>query len=90
MDSLTTTFNITHSYYSSPTTCSTQITQFYSPHTRDKIFGSLGTALQYKWKGISYAHPHNEKTAQQAIHWTRLAAKNDQSIVTILVKSDTN
>ena len=42
-----------------------------------QIFGSLGTARyrQYKWHGIGYAHPHNEVTAHQAIHWARLAAK---------------
>ena len=52
MDSIITTFNISQSYFSSPITCSITIRQFYSPHTRDKIFGSLGTAFQYKWRGI--------------------------------------
>jgi hypothetical protein len=75
LDTLTSTFNISQSYFSSPITCPTQITQFYSPHARDRIFGSFGTALQHKWKGIGYAHPHNEETAQQAIHWARLSAK---------------
>ncbi len=67
LDSITKTFNISHSYFSSPVTCSTHITQFYSPFARDKVFGSLGTAFQYKWQGIGYAHPPNEKMAQQAI-----------------------
>ena len=90
LDSITKTFNITHSYFSSPITCSTHITQYYSPFTRDKIFGSLGTTFQYKWNGIGYAHPHNEGTAQQAIHWTRLAAKNDPNSITILIKPNIN
>jgi len=68
LDTLITTFNITHSYFSSPITCSMKSTQFYSTFARDKIFGSLGTAFQYKWKGIGYAHPNDAKTAQQAIH----------------------
>jgi len=88
LQSLTTTFNISHSYFSSPITCSIQITQFYSPFERDKIFGSLGKAFAYKWKGIGFAHPHNEEMAQQAIHWARLAAKHDPSTITILVILD--
>ena len=60
LDSITKTFNITHSYFSSPVTCSTHITKYYSTFARDKIFGSLGNAFQYKWQGIGYAHPHNE------------------------------
>ena len=62
-----------------------QISKFYSPFTRDKLFGALGTAFQYKWEGIGYAHPHNEETTQQAIHWARLAAKNDPNTITIVV-----
>ena len=68
IDSITITFNISHSYFSSLVTCSTQISKFYSPFDRDKVFGSLGTAFQYKWKGIGYAHPYDEETTQQAIH----------------------
>ena len=90
LDAITNTLNITHSYFSSPVTCSTHISKFYSPFTRDKIFGSLGTAFQYKWNGIGYAHPHNEETTQQAIHWARLAAKHDPDTITILVTPDIN
>ena len=90
LDSLTTTFNISHSYFSSPITCSTKITKYYSPHTRDKIFGSIGTTQQYKWKGIGYAHPHNQDATLQAIHWARLAAKHNPTTVTILTLPDTN
>ena len=90
LDSITKTFNITHSYFSSPVTCSTHINKFYSPFARDKVFGSLGNAFQYKWNGIGYAHPHNEETTQQAIHWARLAAKNDINNITLLVTPDIN
>ena len=90
LDSLTTTFNINHSYFSSPVTCPTQFTQFYSPFPRDIIFGSLGKAFERKWKGIGYAHPHNETDLQQAIHWAYLAAKNDPNTITILISPDTN
>ena len=75
LDHITASFNITHSYFSSPVKCSTLIQKFYSPFSRDKIFGSIGHAFSYKWKGIGYAHPHNEKDAKTAIHWARLAAK---------------
>ena len=67
LNSITKTFNIIQSYFSSPVTCSTYLTQFHSPFARDKVFGSRGTAFQYKWQGIGYAHPPNEKMAQQAI-----------------------
>ena len=51
-NSIINTFNISHSYFSSPVTCSTQIKNFYSLFIRDKVFGSLGTAFQYKWEDI--------------------------------------
>ena len=90
IDSLITTFNISYSYFSSPVTCSTQISKFYSPFAIDKVFGALETAFQYKWKGIGYAHLHNEETVQQAIHWARLAAKNYPNTITIIVISYIN
>jgi hypothetical protein len=88
LEFLITSFNINHSYFSSPVTCPTQITQFYSPFSRDKIFGSLGKAFDHKWKGIGYAHPHNTTNLQQAIHWARIAAKNDPNTITILIAKD--
>ena len=53
---LTTTFNLTHSYFSSLVTCPTNIHKYCSPFTRDKVFGSLGTSFQYKWKGFGFVH----------------------------------
>ena len=87
LDHITTSFDITHSYFSSPVTCSNLIKDFHSPFSRDKIFGSIGHAFSYKWKGIGYAHPHNEKEAEKAIHWARLAAKNDPNTITIIPDS---
>ena len=71
IDSLIITYNISHSYFSSPVTYSTKLSKFYYLFVRDKIFGVLGTAFQYKWEGIGYAHPHNEETIKQAIHWAK-------------------
>ena len=88
LDHITTSFNITHSYFSSPVTCSTLIQKFYSPFSRDKIFGSIGHAYSYKWKEVGYAHPHNEKEAETAIHWVRLTTKNDPNTITILTIPD--
>ena len=88
LDYITTKFNITHSYFSSPVTCSTLIQEFYSPFPKDKIFGSIGHTFSYKWKGIGYAHPYNEKEVETAIHWARLAAKNDPNTITILTIPD--
>ena len=48
LDFLITTFYINHSYFSSPVTCPTQFIQFYSPFSRDKIFGSLGKVFDHK------------------------------------------
>ena len=90
LDSIIQILNISHSYFSSPTTCFTLTKNFYSPFARDKFFGSLGTAFQYKWKGIEYAHPHNEEMTQQAVHWARLAAKNDPNTITLLTIPDIN
>ena len=88
LDHITTSFNITHSYFSSPVTCSTLIKDFHSPFSRDKIFGSIGHAFSYKWKGIEYAHPHNEEEAEKTIHWAQSATKNDPNTVTILTILD--
>ena len=84
LDHITTSFNIAHSYFSSLVTSSTLIKELYSPFSRDKIFGSIEHAFSYKWKGIGYVHPHNKKEAKIAIHWARLATKNDPNTITIL------
>ena len=88
LDHITTSFDITHSYFSSPVICSTLIKDFHSPFSRDKIFGSIGHAFSYKWKRIGYAHPHNEEEVEKAIHWAKLAAKNDPNTMTILTIHD--
>ena len=88
LDYITTSFDITHSYFSSPISCSTLIKDFHSPFSRDKIFGSIGHAFSYILKGIGYAHPHNEEEAEKAIHWARPAAKNDPNTMTILTIPD--
>ncbi|HYP43503.1 MAG TPA: hypothetical protein VEQ18_05725, partial [Candidatus Nitrosocosmicus sp.] len=88
LDHIITSYNITHSYFSSPVTCSTKINKFYSPLDRDKVFGSIGKAFTYKWNGIGYAHPHNEATAKKTLRWVRLGAKNDPSTIAVLTLPD--
>ena len=83
-------FQITHSYFSSPIICPTTLKQFSFPFSKDKIFGSIGTTFQHKWAGVGYAHPHTQKDAQQALHWARLAAKRNPDTITILVTTDPN
>jgi hypothetical protein len=80
--------NIKTSYFSSPVTCSTLINTYYSPFQRDSIFGSRGNAFKHKWIGSGYAHPHNKENTQKAIHWARLAAKENQDTITILTIPD--
>ena len=82
---LISSFHITHSYYASPLTCPIEITQYNSPHNRDIIFGSLGHALSSKWTGIGLVFPTDHNTTLQAIHWARMAAKEDPNTVTILI-----
>jgi hypothetical protein len=88
LDQITTLFNIKTSYFSSPVTCSLLINTYYSPFQRDSIFGSRGNAFKHKWKGNGYAHPHNKENIQKAIHWARLAAKENQDTITILTILD--
>jgi ribonuclease HI len=88
LDQITTLFNIKTSYFSSPVTCSTLINTYYSPFQRDSIFGSKGTAFKHKWIDNGYAHPHNKENIQKAIHWARLAAKENQNTITILTIPD--
>jgi hypothetical protein len=70
-------FQITHSYFSSPITCHTNLKQFYLPHQRDQIFGSMGQAFDYKWQGSGYAHPPNHELTIQALQWARLVSQVD-------------
>ena len=90
LDYITTSFNITHSYFSSPVTCSTQLTKLCSPFPKDNFFGPIGIAFSHKWHGTGYAHPHNEREAQVAIHWARLATKHNPNSITILTIPDIN
>jgi hypothetical protein len=89
LDHLITTFNITHTYFSSPLTCPTLLQHFYSPFPRDCIFGSLGTAFSHKWSGHGLAHPPSS-LLPQAIHMGRLAAKENLLSYTILINTDPN
>lgn len=82
------TFNITHSYFSSPLTYNTHFKNYHSPYTRDKIFGSLGPAFETKWAGIGYAHPPDYQSTIQAIHWARLAAQQNSNNITIITLPD--
>jgi hypothetical protein len=84
VDQIITLFNIKISYFSSPVTCSTLINTCYSPFQRDSIFGSRGTAFKHKWFGNGYAHLYNKENIQKAIHWARLATKENQDTITIL------
>ena len=78
-------FKITYSYYSSPLTCPIQLTQYHSPHNRDKIFGSTGQIQTFKWKGTGLAHSTDHNTTVEAIHWARMAAKEITNTTTILI-----
>ena len=49
-------FQLSHSYFSIPLTCPTNSTQYYSPHDRDMIFGSLGLSFSHQWIGHGFAH----------------------------------
>jgi hypothetical protein len=88
LDQIITLFNIKTSYFSSPVTCSTLVNTYYSPFRRDSIYGSSGTAFKHKWLENEYAHPHNKENIQKAIHWARLAAKENQDTITILTIPD--
>jgi hypothetical protein len=85
LQALIETYNITHSYYSSPLTCPITLTQYNSPHNRDIIFGSTGLAHSSKWKGNGLAHPPDLKTAMTSIHWARMAAQENHNIATIII-----
>jgi hypothetical protein len=90
LDHIITTFNITHSYFSSPgITCSTLLKQFYSPFPRDCIFGSMDNAFSHKWKGCRCAHLSSHQLPQ-ALHMARIAAKTNPSSYTILINPYSN
>ena len=49
------------------------------------LFGSLGHAQSSKWSGRGLAFPTYHSTTLQAIHWARMAAKEDTQTSTILI-----
>lgn len=50
------TSHLTHSYFSSPLTCPNYFTQYYSPHNRGTLFGSLvGPCSSFQWTCNGYA-----------------------------------
>jgi hypothetical protein len=81
-------FEITHSYFSSPIICSTTLKKLFSPFPCDNFFGSLGLTFHHQWHGIGCAHPTTSTDAQQALHWACLAAHHDPTAFTILVLPD--
>jgi hypothetical protein len=88
LELIITLFNIKSSYFSSLITCSTLVNNYYSPFQRNSILGSKGTVFKHKWLDNGYAHPHNKENTQKAIHWARLAAKENQDTMTILTIPD--
>jgi hypothetical protein len=88
LDHILTSFSITHSYFSSPVTCSTTLTHFYSLYTRDKIFRSLEDTFTDQWVGWRFTHPHSIQAADQALHWARLATQEDPTNITLLLIQD--
>jgi hypothetical protein len=76
---------ITHAYCSSPLTCPTQLTQYNSPHNKDIKFGSMGYTKSSRWLGIGLAFPQDHNSTLEAIHWARMAAKEDNQTITILI-----
>ena len=82
------TFNITHSYFSSPLTCPTSIQKNSSFFPRNKIFGSFGTSFQYRWYGLGYAYLHDINAAQQTLYWVRLAVSTDPNNITLITLSN--
>jgi hypothetical protein len=51
-------------------------------------FGSRRIAFKHKWISNGCVHPHNKENIQKAIHWARLAAKENQDTITILTIPD--
>jgi hypothetical protein len=45
----------------------------------------MGHAQISQWKGTGLAYPVDHKTTVEAIHWARLATKEDANTATILI-----
>jgi hypothetical protein len=89
LEHISTTFNITHTFFSSPLTCSTLLNYFYSPFSCNWIFGSLGTTFCHKWNGFGFSYPP-PSLLPQAIHMARFSTKEDPLSYTIIVNSYPN
>ena len=62
-----------------------QLTRYNSPHNWDILFGSMGHAKSSRWRGIGLAFSTDHNTTLEAIHWARMAAKEDTHTLTILI-----
>lgn len=85
---LTSTYNITHSYFPSLVTCPTNVNTYHSPFPRDVIFASLGPTFIHKCTRNGLVHPPNLELTQKAIHWARLATKENPQTITIVIAPD--
>ena len=77
------TFNLTHSYFSSPTTCPQTLRNFFFLFTHNKIFESMDLDFLTKWFGYGLAHLTTSILLQQAIHWEGLATTSNLQNTTI-------
>lgn len=75
IDNLLQTFQLTHSYFSSPFKCPIHLTQYHSPHGRDKTFGSSNHTFSTKWACHGYAHITNIDLPK-TINWATLATQS--------------
>lgn len=93
IDNILQTFQLTHSYFSSPFKFPTHLTQYHSPHGRDKTFGSSNHTTSTEWACHGYAHITNIDLLPKTINWAKLATQstyNYTTMITIMVEEWSN
>ena len=83
LKSLIETYQITHSYYSSPLTCPITLTNYNSPHNTYIIFSPTAYAHSSKGACNGLTYPPYHIFATMAIHWACMVAKEDHNATTI-------
>lgn len=86
LDNIINNFNFARFYVSNPLTCPTTFIQYYLPHKRDNICGSIGLAFSHQSNGNGLVYITSPKSMPKTKKWAHLTTK--QSTIFIINHDD--
>lgn len=79
LDNIVSNFNLTHFCFSNPLRCPTTFLQYYLPHKRHNICGSIGLAFSHQLNGNGLLHITSPKPMLETIKRARPTTKQTPS-----------